>query len=75
MHPEWIDVADELPAKRRDSNHSDFVLVWIEGGYGLGFWAGDRFDYSSSSWEVHGGHDGLRITHWMHGPGAPRKPS
>ena len=75
MRPEWIAVADELPAKRRDSSHSAFVLVWIEGENGLGFWAGDRFDYSNHIWEVHGGHEGLRITHWMRGPDSPRKPS
>lgn len=75
MHAEWIDVAGELPPKRCDSNHSAYVIVWIEGDNGLGFWAGDRFDYSSGMWEIHGGHDGLRITHWMRGPSSPRKPS
>ena len=75
MCSEWIAVADELPAKRRDSSHSAFVLVWIEGENGLGFWAGDHFDYTSHIWEIHGGHDGLHVTHWMSGPASPRKSS
>ncbi|MBF3951898.1 hypothetical protein ISG27_12710 [Burkholderia pseudomallei] len=74
MYREWIDIADELPAKRPQSSFSAHVIVWVE-YLGIGCWTGDRFDHISGTWEIHGGDEDWRVTHWMHGPDSPHDPS
>lgn len=73
MHCEWIDAAENLPAKPPDSSFSAYVIVWVQYRNDFGFWAGDRFDYSRGEWELHGSYEGATITHWMHGPHSPHK--
>ncbi|CAJ8171954.1 Uncharacterised protein [Burkholderia pseudomallei] len=73
MHRHWINVADELPARRHAHGYSAFVIVWVECENGLGFWEHDRFDHPSRTWETFEG-DGQHVTHWMHGPDSPHDP-
>ena len=65
---EWFDAYLSKPEQLERSSYSRYVLVWIECDNGASYWAADRFDHVSKTWDVS---HGERVTHWAD----PRKPS